>query len=116
MRPRSIHLGVLAMLPAVIAHEAAHAAVSWPWVDTDDGVIERLFPPRLRLSYPAGTPVLIVVAANVAPTVAGIVVAPVVLPWTLQFELPVMVYLAGSWLLFSMPSRDDIAALAAVLR
>ncbi|ELY27917.1 hypothetical protein C499_08737, partial [Halogeometricum borinquense DSM 11551] len=76
-------LGALVMFPAVLAHELTHAAVAWPWIEATRplDLVDRLVPPRLELNYPAGTPVVVVVVANLAPTMVGALLTPFVVPW-----------------------------------
>lgn len=107
-------LGALVMFPAVLAHELTHAAVAWPWIRASrpSDLVDRLVPPRLELDYPAGTPVIVVVVANLAPTVVGAVLAPFVIPWSLGLEVPLMAYVFGAWALYTWPSGDDLAVLS----
>lgn len=106
-------LSALIMLPAVLLHEITHAAIAWRWVVVDDprDLVDRLVPPRLELHYPAGTPVIVVLIANLAPTIVGAAVAPIVVPWALGLELPLLVYVLGAWALYTVPSGDDVAVL-----
>lgn len=109
-------LGALIMFPAVLAHELTHAAVAWPWIQASrpSDLVDRLVPPRLELDYPAGTPVLAVVVANLAPTVVGAALVPFVLPWALGLPVPLLAYVFGAWALYTWPSADDLAVLTAL--
>lgn len=110
-------VAALVMLPAVLAHEATHAAVAWRWVSTEQPreLVDRLVPPRLELSYPAGTPVMVVVLANLAPTIVGIAVAPFLFRWAVEIELVLSVYAIGSWYVYTVPSKDDLAVMLSVV-
>lgn len=107
-------LAALVMFPAVVGHELTHALVAWPWVSTEHprDLVDRVVPPRLELRYPSGTPVAVVVTANLAPTIVGLALGPVVVPWALSFSLPVAAYLVGAWALYTRPSGDDLAVLS----
>ncbi|WP_363464083.1 hypothetical protein [Halogeometricum borinquense] len=109
-------LGALVMFPAVLAHELTHAAVAWPWIEATrpSDLVDRLVPPRLELNYPAGTPVVVAVVANLAPTIVGALLAPFVIPWTFGLEVPLMAYVFGAWALYTWPSADDLAVLTAL--
>ncbi|ADQ68439.1 hypothetical protein [Halogeometricum borinquense] len=109
-------LGALVMFPAVLAHELTHAAVAWPWIEATRplDLVDRLVPPRLELNYPAGTPVVVVVVANLAPTMVGALLTPFVVPWAFGLEVPLMTYVFGAWALYTWPSADDLAVLSAL--
>ncbi|RYJ15028.1 hypothetical protein ELS19_14425 [Halogeometricum borinquense] len=109
-------LGALVMFPAVLAHELTHAAVAWPWIEATRplDLVDRLVPPRLELNYPAGTPVVVVVVANLAPTMVGVLLTPFVVPWAFGLEVPLMTYVFGAWALYTWPSGDDLAVLSAL--
>lgn len=119
-KPRTNRLDLLAaivMLPAVLGHELTHALVAWWWVDADRPaeIIDRVVPPRLELTYPSGTPVVVVVAANLAPTIVGLALAPALVPWAFGLPVPLLVYVLGAWALYTRPSRDDLAVLGALV-
>jgi hypothetical protein len=103
--------GALVMLPAVLAHELTHAGVAAPWAEVR---LDRLVPPRLELEYSAGTPVLVVVVANLAPTLIGLLALPVALDLVLGTSIPVLTYGLGVWALYTLPSADDLAVLRAL--
>jgi len=109
--------GAIVMFPAVLAHELTHAAVAWPWIQARsvDDVVHRYIPPRLELEYPAGTPVLAVVAANLAPTLLGASFGPLLVPWAVGLPAPIMAYVLGAWMLYTIPSPDDLSALKLLL-
>ncbi|MBP1987248.1 hypothetical protein [Halolamina salifodinae] len=109
-------LGAVIMFPAVLAHELTHALVAWHWIDasTPSDIVDRFVPPRLELRYPAGTPVVVVVVANLAPTLVGAALAPFLLPWVFSFEVPLLAYVFGSWALYTFPSADDLAVISDV--
>lgn len=113
-----LDLVMLVMVPAILAHELTHAIVAWRWlVDRRPStLVDRLLPPRLALTYGKGTPVLVVLLANLAPTIVGIAVVPLLLPHAYGLEFPLFAYGFGSWFLYTLPSKDDLAVLDVVFR
>jgi hypothetical protein len=100
-------LALVAFLPAVVTHEAAHALVgrlSGARVD-----VERALPtPVLRCEWKETPPLVAVVATQAAPLVVGVALLPAVLELYGPAILPVRVYLVASWVLVTHLSRTDI--------
>ena len=101
------YLPALLLLPAILLHELTHAVVAWRWADVD---IASYVPPVLELSYIEGTPMILVRIANVAPTIVGMLLSPLVILWALELTPVVATYVFGSWLVYTQPSAKDLFA------
>lgn len=99
---------VLLLLPAIAAHELTHALAAWPFASSIE--LASRVPPRLRISYPSGTPVRAIQAVNLAPTLVGVALLPAVVLFLMSTELPppLLYYVIGSFGLFAWPSGDDL--------
>lgn len=102
--------------PALVLHEATHAAVAWPFADVSWRLEAR--PPYVELHWPPGTSRLAVYAAHLAPTIVGglltvlsaVLLTPVVfamLPANPFRAAALGLLLAYNWLLYIWPSYGD---------
>jgi hypothetical protein len=104
-------------VPAVLAHEATHAAVGrLLGADVEAGAEDgRAY---VDLTWPRGTPSLAIVATHLAPTLVGlglllVLLATVGLPRPASIAeasigyLALLVLLATQWAVFTYPSRED---------
>lgn len=98
-------VSLVVMLPAVLFHEGAHAVVAI--AGGGDVELDRVLPPRLRFEWPEGTRVATVLLAQLAPTIAGLAIAPFVFRWAAGLPLPATAYV-GCTLLLQVPSADDL--------
>jgi len=103
--------GLLCFLPAVVAHELTHAAVATNYAHIS---VEQWVPPRLSLRYPEGTPNLVVIVANIAPTIVGTIVCLLSVDALLRLvdSNPVLgAYAVGLLAIYLSPSADDLSVL-----
>jgi hypothetical protein len=107
-------LALAVMAPFVVAHETAHAVAGL--LAGGDVNVDSVVPPRLAVSYPTGTPQVAAAAVQLAPTVAGLAVAPLALPILARQPVPVAVYGGLGLLLVVVPSADDVRGLRDLAR
>lgn len=106
MRRRLNEAALVLMLPAVLAHELTHATAALPFGRVNAVTI---FPPRAILEYPPETSWLAIRFVNLAPTIVGSLVglpALVMLTTAIGLPVPVVVYLIGSWAIYTLPVSD----------
>lgn len=98
-------LALVVMLPAIAAHELTHAAIGSLWGDV---VSVSVYPPQAVVEYPAGTSKLAIRIANLAPTIVGLLVLPVLAMHVDTLPVIIGLYLVASWGLFTLPvSKED---------
>lgn len=111
-------IALLPFYPAIVLHECIHAAIAWPWaerVELDVPIDER---PTADLYYPDGTPLWVVVLANLAPFLVGLAALPLVV-WIVRWVgpgTPAALYLALCWAAVGIPSREDLRPAVVMLR
>lgn len=102
--------------PALLLHEATHAAAAWPFADVAWHLDDR--PPAVELAWAPETPTLAVYAAHLAPTIVGAIltaltaallgpVAIAALPSNPFHSLALGLLVAYNWLLYVFPSYGD---------
>lgn len=107
---RIIYLyGVVLLAPADLAHEMTHVVAASSWADRAE--IVSWIPAYAEMDYPAGTPLYAIKVANVAPTLVGLFVIPLIPIVAGVAPKPVEIYIYALWVIYTMPSGADLAPL-----
>ena len=104
-------IGMLILLPAILAHEATH------WIASrsiSDELQFELNPsqPAVLVNWSEDVPIWRIRVAKVAPTIVGILVTPFVIVWLLRsYEngLASILLVVVLWAVYTMPSRGDLS-------
>lgn len=102
---------VWVFVPGLVLHEVTHAFAARRWADVNIDWTEI----RVTMEW-NDAPITAVIGANLLPTIIGYTIGGVALVSISSGVSPKLgalgwVWLIGNWLIYSMPTRDDITVI-----